>query len=44
MRANVGDRIVNRDHRVAESDRDPAVLDVRGADRTAPSVPRWGAV
>jgi hypothetical protein len=41
MRANVGDRIVVRGHRVGEPDRDCEVLEVRGLDGGAPYLVRW---
>ncbi len=42
MRANVGDRIIIRGHKVGEPDRDCEVLEVRGPDGSAPYVVRWG--
>lgn len=42
MRANVGDRIVIKGHRVGEPDRDCEVLEVRGAEGGPPYIVRWG--
>jgi hypothetical protein len=42
MRANVGDRIVIKGHRVGEHDRDCEVLEVHGTDGGAPYLVRWG--
>jgi Domain of unknown function (DUF1918) len=41
MRANVGDRIVVRGHRIGEPDRDCEVLEVRGDEGSGPYVVRW---
>jgi hypothetical protein len=41
MQASVGDRIIIRGHHVGEPDRDCEVLEVRGADGTAPYLVRW---
>jgi hypothetical protein len=41
MRANVGDRIIVRGHRVGEPDRDAEVLEVRGSEGAPPYVVRW---
>jgi hypothetical protein len=41
MQASVGDRIVIRGHHIGEPDRDCEVLEVRGADGTAPFRVRW---
>ena len=41
MRANVGDRIVIRGHRVGEPDRDCKVVEVRGEDGGAPYLVMW---
>lgn len=42
MRAEVGDRIVIKGHRVGEHDRDCLVLEVKGNDGGAPYVVQWG--
>lgn len=42
MRAQVGDRIVIRGHRVGEPERDCEVLEVRGAGGASPYLVRWG--
>ena len=41
MRAEVGDRIVIKGHRIGEPDRDCEVLEVRGASGGPPYVVRW---
>jgi hypothetical protein len=41
MRAQVGDRLVIRRHKVGEPDRDAEVLEVRGAGGQPPYVVRW---
>ena len=41
MKAEVGDRIVIRGHRVGEPPRDAEVLEVRGPDGGPPYVVRW---
>lgn len=41
MRANVGDRIVIKGHRLGEPDRDCEVLEVRGPDDGPPYFVRW---
>jgi hypothetical protein len=41
MRAQVGDKIVVRSHRVAQPDREAEVLEVRGAEGGPPYVVRW---
>ncbi|MDY7106266.1 MAG: DUF1918 domain-containing protein [Actinomycetota bacterium] len=42
MRANVGDRIVIRGHKVAERDRTCDIVEVHGEDGGPPYVVRWG--
>jgi len=42
MRAQVGDRIVIKGHRVGEPERECEVLEVRGADGASPYLVRWG--
>jgi hypothetical protein len=42
MRAEVGDRIVIKGHRVGEPERDCEVLEVHGPDGGAPYYVRWG--
>ena len=42
MRANIGDRIVIRGHRVGEPNRDCEVLEVRDPDGGPPYRVRWG--
>jgi Domain of unknown function (DUF1918) len=41
MKADKGDRIVIRGHRIGEPDRDCEVLEVRGLDGGPPYVVRW---
>jgi hypothetical protein len=41
LRAQVGDRLVIRRHRVGEPDRDAEILEVRGPDGSPPFVVRW---
>jgi Domain of unknown function (DUF1918) len=41
MKAEKGDRIVIRGHRIGEPDRDCEVLEVRGVDGGPPFVVRW---
>lgn len=41
MKANVGDRIVVKGHRVGQPDRDAVVLEVKGDDGGPPFVVRW---
>lgn len=41
LRAQVGDRLVIRRHRVGEPDRDAEILEVRGAEGSPPFVVRW---
>jgi len=43
MRANVGDRIVVRGHKVGEHDRDGEILEVHGEDGAPPYVVRWAS-
>jgi Domain of unknown function (DUF1918) len=42
VRAQVGDRIVIKGHRVGEPERECEVLEVRGAGGTSPYLVRWG--
>jgi hypothetical protein len=42
MRAQPGDRIVIRAHRVGEAERDCEVLEVRGEGGGPPFLVRWG--
>lgn len=42
MRAEVGDRIVIKGHRIGEPDRDCEVLEVRGPGGESPYFVRWG--
>jgi Domain of unknown function (DUF1918) len=42
MRANTGDRIVIKGHRVGEPERDCEVLEARGPDGSPPYFVRWG--
>lgn len=42
MRANVGDRIVIKGHRVGDPDRDCEVVEVHGSDGGPPYLVRWG--
>jgi hypothetical protein len=41
MKADVGDRIIVRGHRVDEPDRDCVVLEARGPDGEPPYLVRW---
>ena len=41
MKAQVGDRIVVRGHRVGEPNRDGEILEVHGEDGAPPYVVRW---
>jgi len=41
VKAEVGDKILVRGHRVGEPDREAVVLEVRGADGGPPYVVRW---
>lgn len=41
MKANVGDRIVVRGHKVGEHDREGEILEVRGGEGAPPYVVRW---
>lgn len=41
MRAQVGDRIVIKSHRVGEHERDGEVLEVRGDNGAPPYLVRW---
>ena len=41
MRAEVGDRIIVRGHKVGEAERDGEILEVRGEDGAPPYVVRW---
>jgi hypothetical protein len=41
MKAQVGDRLVIRGHRIHEVDRDAEILEVRGPDGTPPYRIRW---
>jgi hypothetical protein len=43
MRANVGDRLVIRRHKVGEPDRQAEVLEVKGEDGQPPYVVRWAS-
>ncbi|MGZ5212154.1 MAG: DUF1918 domain-containing protein [Actinomycetota bacterium] len=43
MKANVGDRIVVRGHRVGEHERDGEILEVHGRDGGPPFLVRWSA-
>jgi hypothetical protein len=42
MKANVGDRLVIKGHRVGEPDRDAEILEVHGDDGGPPFLVRWG--
>jgi len=42
MRANVGDRIVIRGHRMGQPDRDCEVIELRHPTGEPPYVVRWG--
>ncbi len=42
MKANIGDRIVIRGHRVGEPDRDCEVIEIHGEDGSPPYLVRWG--
>ena len=42
MRADIGDRIVIKSHRVGQPDRDCEVLEVHGPEGGRPYVVRWG--
>lgn len=41
MKAQVGDRLVIKGHRVGEPDRDAQIIDVRGPDGEPPYAVRW---
>lgn len=41
MRANVGDRIIVRGHKVGDHDRDGEILEIHGEDGAPPYVVRW---
>lgn len=41
MKAQVGDRLVIKGHRVGEADRDAEIIDVRGPDGQPPYAVRW---
>jgi hypothetical protein len=41
MKANVGDRLVIKGHKVHEPDRDAEILEVRGEDGAPPYRIRW---
>jgi Domain of unknown function (DUF1918) len=41
MKANVGDRLVIKGHRVGEPDRDAQILEVHGDDGDPPFLVRW---
>jgi hypothetical protein len=41
MKADVGDRLVIKGHRIHEADRDAEILEVRGPDGTPPYRIRW---
>ena len=41
MKANVGDRLVIKGHRVGEPDRDAEILEVHGDDGGPPFLVRW---
>ncbi|WP_083441978.1 DUF1918 domain-containing protein [Nitriliruptor alkaliphilus] len=41
MKAQVGDRLVIKGHRVGEPDRDAEIIDVRGPDGEPPYAVRW---
>jgi hypothetical protein len=41
MRAQAGDRLVVRGHRVGEHERDAEILEVRGPEGTPPYIVRW---
>lgn len=41
MKAQVGDRLVIRGHRIHEPDRDAEIVEVRGLDGDPPFVVRW---
>jgi hypothetical protein len=43
MRANVGDRLVIKRHKVGEPDRQAEVLEVKGEDGQPPYVVRWAS-
>jgi hypothetical protein len=41
MRAQVGDRLVVRGHRVGEHERDAEIVEIRGPEGTPPYIVRW---
>ena len=41
MKANIGDHIVVKGHKVGEPDRDAEIIEVRGPDGDPPYVVRW---
>lgn len=41
MKAQVGDRLVIKGHRMGEPDRDAEILEVRGPDGSPPYYVRW---
>jgi hypothetical protein len=41
VKANVGDRLVIKGHRVGEPDRDAEILEVHGTDGGPPWLVRW---
>ena len=41
MRAQVGDRLVIKGHRVGDPDRNAEILEVRGEDGAPPYLVRW---
>ncbi len=41
MRAQVGDRLIVKGHRVGDPDRNAVILEVRGEDGAPPYLVRW---
>ena len=42
MKAEIGDEIIIKGHRIGEHDRDCEVIEIRGKDGDPPYVVRWG--